>query len=362
MEMTAYLTFNKAAREFNYSLFNTSAANYFEPIIEKYFPNYSLVQIKGIVKDIKAEQNNKITVTIQPNKNWKSFKAGQYIELGIKINGMHYKRPFTISSSVAQFEKYKTISVTIQRIDAGKVTTHLFEHLKTGDVVSLSQAQGDFIHGTENIPLLYIAGGTGITPFRSMLYECLQTNRHVTLLYYAKAGQHLFADEFTALHEADNINIHLIETDIHGRISTDHLDKYCSDLLFRNVYLCGPAAMTATAKKILLHQKVQEKNIHTEHFTLPAIPATTHLKDNKGTVSVQNKQLPTTGTTTVLEAMEANGLQPAYGCRMGICKQCQCKKNTGVVLNRLTGIYSEQGEGYILPCVSIPIGAINIDL
>ena len=67
-------------------------------------------------------------------------------------------------------------------------------------------------------------------------------------------------------------------------------------------------------------------------------------------------------TKGLLALAEAAGLNPRYGCRMGICHQCSCRKTGGTVLNRLTGKPSGPGEETVQLCVSVPAGPVTLEL
>ena len=59
---------------------------------------------------------------------------------------------------------------------------------------------------------------------------------------------------------------------------------------------------------------------------------------------------------------EAAKLSPRYGCRIGICHPCICRKTSGTVINRLTGKASGPGEETIQLCVSVPSGPVTVEL
>lgn len=73
-------------------------------------------------------------------------------------------------------------------------------------------------------------------------------------------------------------------------------------------------------------------------------------------------QVETDSQRSLLEVAEAAQLKPRYGCRMGICHQCSCRKSEGVVMNTLTGKLSGPGEEAIQLCVSVPQGPVVIDI
>lgn len=360
--MTAKSIANNVVHQFNLTMFNTSAANYFEPLIEKYFPNKSLVRIKAEVINIFNETDNVISIILKPNKNWKGFIPGQYVDLGVTINAVFYQRIFSISSTVEQFKNQHTITLTIQKQYNGKITGWIFDNLEIGDVVSISEAKGDFINTAKSDKVLYIAGGSGITPFRPMLYECLHQHKNVVLLYYAKSNNHLFHEELNDLHQHKNINIHCISTDIDSRISAQHLNNYCSDFTDRKIFICGPNNMIEDTKALLCNHNVSEDNIVQEYFKVNTFHKNNKLENAAGTIVLNNSIIKTVGNKSILEQMESNGLKPKHGCRMGLCKECQCTKSSGVVYNKLSNKYSEDGSETIQICVSVPIGEVKIDL
>lgn len=68
------------------------------------------------------------------------------------------------------------------------------------------------------------------------------------------------------------------------------------------------------------------------------------------------------GGMTLLEAAEHAGLAPAYGCRMGICHTCTCRKLSGQVRNVTSGELSSREAQEIQICVSAPVGDVELDL
>lgn len=350
--------------ELNKTLFNTSAINYFSPILESIFPNSSFGCIRAKVINITIEREDVISVELLPNKKFKTFLPGQYVELSIKINAVHSTRIFSISSSLQQWKDDHTITLSIQKQKQGKITTWIHNHLKEGDIVEISTAMGDFVLPNTAEDVVFIAGGSGITPFRSMLYKALEQKRKVTLLYYCNAiGEHLFEDELLSFNNEENINIHLIDSNSNGFISVSHLEKYCTNLTQAFTYICGPAPMIKAAQTVLEQLTISKDKIIIERFNPVQIPSK-DLEHIEGTVSVinQNKNnIKVNPTSSILETLEQNGVFPKHGCRMGICKKCQCTKKSGVVYNKLTQQFSDANEERIEICSSIPVGNVELE-
>lgn len=349
-------------KELDKTLFNTSAGNYFEPLVEKYLPEISLVDIKAKVVNLYYEKADVLTVTLKPGSKWNGFISGQYVEVGVKINAVNYYRNFSISSTSEQYLQQGTITLTIQKQDNGKVTGWLFEHLKIGSVVTLSKAKGDFVLPKQASSVLFIAGGSGITPFISMLHECTIEKRDAVLLYYGKSGQHIFQEKFKPLSNHSHIQIELISSNEEGRISLEQLEKYCPDFRERVSFICGPDTMNTDVQRLLTDNGVGEDHVVSEYFKAAKYISGENLKNNQAVLKIGGKRLDLQGDTSILEHLESHGVRSKYGCRMGLCKQCQCVKSNGIVYNQLTGKFSESTEEVIQICVSVPVGEVEIEL
>lgn len=352
---------NSIKNQFNKTMFNTDFNSYFSPLIETFQPLKNHFEFEAKVIKINRERDDVLSIIIQPSKNWKGFIAGQFIDITVKINAVFYTRTFSISSSVNQFKNEKTITLTIQNQDNGKVTNWLSNHLKINDAIGISDAKGDFILTEQSDNFLFIAGGSGITPFRSMLYKCIEQNKNVVLLYYCKSNQHIFENELSNL-KSKKIKIVFIYSDVEGRFSKNHLEKHCLNYKDSQVFICGPAAMIEHSISVLNASNVDEKNIHFEYFKKPFSNSNANNKKINGKITLNHKSFEVDNSTSILEHLEANQIQPKYGCRMGLCKQCTCTKKSGIVFNQLTQKYSQDTEEEIQICVSVPIGEISINL
>lgn len=350
-------------KEFNKTLFNTSAGNYFYPIVESIFPSFSIGTAKAKVIQLIIERTDVISVVLKPNRKFESFIPGQCIEVVIKINAVRYTRIFSISSSLQQFRHNRTITLTIQRQKEGKVTNWIHDKLKVGDSIEMSFPMGEFVLPNSKDNLVFIAGGTGITPFRSMLYQAQEENRKVTLLYYCNnVGEHLFARELKSLKDK-KIKIELINSNTKGYISEEHIRSYCNDYKESIFYTCGPAPMLKATQVLLQSMHIESQNIKFEKFN--PINDTNYIVENiEGTVSIRNtskQNITVVNDSSILQALENNGYFPRHGCRMGICKKCQCTKTHGIVYNKLTHKFSEATEERIEICTSIPTGNVELD-
>jgi ferredoxin-NADP reductase len=358
---------HKAYTEFSMALVNNAnLKSYAEPLIQPLFPLWSANDYRAEVKKVRSESQNCYTLVLKPTKQWPGFQPGQYVELQVIKNGAKVSRCFSISSAPEQFAQFGTIELTIRAQDKGRITPWLKQALTETSAVGLSAAQGDFIIKDRSRPILMIAGGSGITPFRSYLtsQSMIAPTQKASLLYYTRnQNEHLFSQELNSISYCNkNINTHFISTAEMGHFSLKQMKKQCPNYLDYDIYICGPNSMIKEVNNVLLDAKVNEKNIYIERFG-PA-PVDFSKLDKAGTVNFsQSRKSAELGSHTSLLALAENiGLQPESGCRMGICHKCSCRKKSGVVYNTLTNSYSDTGQEDIQLCVSVPVGEVIIEL
>ncbi len=284
------------------------------------------------------------------------------------INGVRSTRTFSLSSTPDQWHQSGTISVTVKRIPGGKVTGQMHDCLNAGDTVSVSEAFGDFDIPPLAEPALYIVGGSGITPVLSHLETMAADGFHapVTLLYYVRTRKDVIAAErLTALAKHwPALTLKIFTTDESGesqRLSDQHLDQV-PGIGARRGYLCGPEGLMDLAGDLLHRRNIPEERIHCTRFFAPTVELDSDNLGGQVQFARSGQQAESLGDASILEVAEASGLSPKHGCRMGICYQCSCRKTSGTVVNRLTGKLSGNGEETIQLCVSVPTGAVSIDL
>jgi stearoyl-CoA 9-desaturase NADPH oxidoreductase len=356
-------------REFSRAMVNSpDPGSYFEPLIQAFLPSWTALGHRAQVVGLRDEKPQVFTLQLKPLGAWPGFQAGQFVELSLDLNGRRLTRCFSISSSPSHFAQTGQIELTIRIKPQGRITPMLYSDLLRDQVLEISKAKGDFVLANGQNRLLYIAGGSGITPFRSMLQELSQSQNtaNAMLLYYcSNEGDHLFSKEFDRLAAAyPHLKVVRIVTRQQGRFHADHLAEYCADYRQRDVYLCGPAGLIQSARSILKDAGVPRTQIHVEHFG-PA-PVDREGLQAKGRVLLNgsSKTLETSDeeSGSILAMAEQHGLRPQSGCRMGLCGQCRCTKTSGVVYNTRTGLYSDTGKERIQICVSVPVGDVAIEL
>jgi len=344
-------------------------ADYVEPLAQMIWPGWQASSWRARVLEVRPEQADVYTLVLRPSASWKGFVAGQYIELSAEKNGARAIRCFSISSSPAHYRRTGLIELTIREQQGGLITPWLKQAFAGGGGVNISAAKGEFLWPQGDKPLLMIAGGSGITPFRSMLQEAAarSSTRAVHLMYYARdAHSWLFHEEFQKLMLSfPGLTLSFMDSDVQGFISAQHLHDFCPDFVTREVMICGPSAMIGMARDICADAGSASDHIHFEYFGAAPLDMP-EAADGSYVVSFERegKAVATDSDApqTLLDVAEANGLKPVSGCRMGVCHQCICQKKSGVVFNTQTGRYSDTGPGEIQLCVSVASSDVILDL
>lgn len=355
---------------------NPSFSAYLEPLIQIARPQWRADRIRSKVVSVRKESQDMYSLIIRPGNDFKPFEAGQYVELTVQKDGAWMSRFFSISTSPVYFDQTGLIEISIRIQDGGRITPWLPTALNAGSIINLSQAMGLFTLPSTKKPVLMIAGGSGITPFRSMLQQLAlaqvtkkqsspEAISPITLMYYARSAEHfLFKQEFEQVaKDYPWFTLQLIDSETQGFISKDHILAYCPDALGRQAFICGPAPMIIEGRDLLRDLGLAPAQIHYEFF---GPEPTTHSHEGAANVlfSQAGKQISVddTNASSLLELAEGNELKPVSGCRIGVCHQCICQKKSGVVLNTKTGKYSDTGHEEIQLCISQPVGDVVLDL
>jgi len=188
------------------------------------------------------------------------YQAGQYIEMQLphdKSDNRGIRRMFTIASSPGE----KDMKLAVRHYSPSSTYKKAMDRLIPGNVLTATAIYGDFILPTDkNEKLLFIAGGIGITPFRSQL-EWLASNndrRDGVLLYSTRTEDDVVYGEI--LHDQR----HGVQTYTVRSLEPQDISLYCKDISQRTVYISGPPGMVeATAKSVTA---LGAKRIVTDHF------------------------------------------------------------------------------------------------
>ncbi|MGQ0619378.1 MAG: ferredoxin reductase [Panacagrimonas sp.] len=317
----------------------------------------------------RAESSRAVTLELQANRNFAGFKPGQHVNLSVDVEGRRHTRSYSLTGVPSADGR---LSLAVQKVEGGIVSTHLFADARVGDVVELEPAFGEMTL-PEILPdkLLLLAAGSGITPLMSLTRELAQRGMPVetTLIYWARHRADLcFLSELKSLAAREpNFHFRIALTgdavtgtdELRGRPSAKLFEQAVSDLAEQTVYACGPAGFVSEIESIA--QPVA-RSFQSEAFT-PMVYAPV---DRGATVTVMlaksNRVLTVKTGESLLTALEAQGVKPKYGCRMGICNTCACGKREGLSRNLKNGGETAEPETNLRICISSAQSDLTLDL
>ena len=328
-------------------------------------PLWSTRELRGRIEDVKHETAQAATILIKPGYRWAGHKPGQFVRIGVDINGVRHWRAYSLTSD--PYREDGLISITPKRVDEGKVSPYLVGKAKRGTIVSLSQIEGEFVLGDPApATLLFISAGSGITPIMSMLRHLDHAGAmpDVVMLHSARElDEVIFGDDLRGLAEKhDRFRLHEQLTRENGRIGPGDLDRLCPDWREREAYISGPSDMLDALSEHW-DEHADSGRLHMERFQ-PKLGLGSGGEGAGGTIKfcMSDCEAASDGSVPILIAGEEAGLELPYGCREGICHTCVGELRSGQVRDLRNGkVYGQEGE-VIRTCISAPEGPVEIDL
>ncbi|HEY0400852.1 MAG TPA: ferredoxin reductase [Blastococcus sp.] len=326
-------------------------------------PLRSGAELRGRIEAVQHETRDAATLVIRPGRGWQGHRPGQYVRIGVDVDGVRQWRAYSLTSDLGRTDG--CISVTVKAIPGGKVSNHLVHRARPGTVIQLDQAAGEFcLPDQRPDKALFITAGSGITPVMGMLrnHPELTDSRSDTVLVHSAptADDVVFGAELRGL--ATDGRIRLVEqhTDTAGMLDADAIAALVPDLAERATWACGPVGMLEALEAHWETAGVAER-LYTERFR-PTVLVT----GEGGTVSFAKSgtTLEADGATPILDAAEDAGLLMPSGCRMGICYGCVLPLREGAVRDLRNGeiTTAAPGDGVLIQtCVSAAAGACDID-
>jgi ferredoxin-NADP reductase len=351
-------------------VFDAAATPYgVDRYVELVRPRWSSTEIRAKVIHVVSSTPRSVTLTLRPNGNWTGFRAGQYTQLTVEIDGVRQTRCYSMTNAATAKDGLIELSVTAH--PEGKVSQHLRHAAKRGLTVVLTRAQGSFtLPAVEPDHLLLISGGSGITPVMSMLRTRIDLGwtNPVTFMHYALTeSDMLYRNELEEMaRTTPGLRLVRIFTDepgkgdLDGFITARQLDLAAPEWAAAEAFVCGPAPLMDAARN-LFNQAGRAGHLHTEAFTLAQFTAEAGAVDGTVRFGASEIGVPSDGSPLLVQA-EAAGLAPLHGCRMGICHTCTRQLCSGVVRDAVTGDLTQGPDVNIRICVSVPVGDVEIDL
>jgi stearoyl-CoA 9-desaturase NADPH oxidoreductase len=316
--------------------------------------------LRARVEEVRPETRDAVTLFLRPSRSWLGHTPGQYARIGVDIDGVRHWRAYSLTSPP---RRDRRIAITVKAIPDGVVSTYLVRRARTGVVLEIDQAAGDFVL-PEPLPdkPLFVTAGSGITPVMGILRHQLDCMADVVIVHSAPGPDDvIFGAELRDL--AQRRNVHLVErhTDTDGMLTADDIDALVPDLADREVWACGPAGLLDTIKAHLAARGCADR-LHTERFRASVVVA-----GDGGRVAFARTGVTTDAdaATPLLEVGEAAGVLMPSGCRMGICFGCVLPLRAGAVRDLRSGaLTAADGDEPVLvqTCISAAAGDCTVDV
>ncbi len=232
-------------------------------------------QLATVIELVPETERTRSIVLELPS--WAGHRAGQHVDVRLTAeDGYQAQRSYSIAS--APEDGY--LVLTVERLEDGEVSPYLVDELRTGDQLELRGPVGGYFVWDESLrgPVLLIAGGSGVVPFRSMLRHRAASHSVVAvrLLYSARSlDEVIYREELMRFAADDGVEIRLTLTRAwpeewrghRGRIDRQLLEEVswptADDPLS---FVCGPSAFVETAAGALVECGHQPGRIKTERF------------------------------------------------------------------------------------------------
>lgn len=327
-------------------------------------PLWSTRELRGRIERIEPETAEAATVLIRPGYKWPGHEAGQYLRIGVVVDGVHHWRAYSLTSDPQRADG--CVGITPKLVEAGKVSPYLVRQARPGDVVRLGGVEGTFVlPDPPPAKLLFISAGSGITPIMSMLSSLHRRDLvgDVVHVHSARAAEGvIFGERLRALSQAhDGYRLHLQLTGERGRFAAAHLDEICPDWRERHAFASGPAEMLDA---LCAHWEEGGDPALLEMERFQPIIGGVSAGGAGGTICFEKSRVEAgcDGATPILVAGEEAGAALPYGCRMGICHTCVGELRQGRIRDLRTGeVHGVEGE-MVRTCVNAPEGPIEIAL
>src|SRR6478752_2978653 len=330
--------------------------------MDLFAPLRSGADLRGRIESVHPETADAATIVIRPGADWAGHVPGQYLRIGIDVDGVRQWRAYSLTHGPRRDGR---ISITVKAVPDGLVSNHLVHEARPGTLVHLEQAAGEFVLPPAGGKFLMVTAGSGITPVIGMLRNLYPSTddgvlrlprsevHDIVVVHVAPSHpDSIFIRDLEALHAAGAISLVARYDDEHGVLSVDDLTDLVPDLAERRTLACGPAGLLDA---LAAHHEAAGITLTTEQFRTARVEP-----GDGGTVTFSS------GTTPILDAAEDAGMLMPSGCRMGICMGCVIPLREGSVRDLRNGaittaVPGETGDLKVQTCINAAAGPCHID-
>ena len=307
------------------------------------------------------------------------FRPGQYVSLTVEIGEVKTTRPYSISSRPGA----QHLDLTVKREPSGFVSPYLLEQAPGWEVTTSGPA-GSFVHEPlrDRGPVVLLSGGSGITPFMSMLRHFAAEGfpAPVHLIHGSReVDDVIFESEFTRLsarHDSfDALSVISRPppgyTGPSGHLDADLISQQVGDIAGASFFVCGPNGFIEHVVGQLRSLGAADHAIRRESFgppkdvtKMPGWPDHVTASDTFKVELVGHDPLPVRAGEPLLVALEREGQSVPALCRTGECADCRIKLLSGEVWSLPSAGVREadRARGFVHACVAYAVSDLSVDI
>jgi ferredoxin-NADP reductase len=225
----------------------------------------------------KLDETTRVRSIVFECSTWEGHMAGQHVDIRLTAeDGYQAQRSYSIASAPEDDD----LILTVERLEEGEVSPYLFDDLAPGDELEMRGPIGRYFVWEAGMggPLLMIAGGSGVVPFRAMLRHRLarDVDAPARLLYSSRTIEDvIYRDELTGFENAEGVEVLFALTRVQpeGWAGFDRrVDaEILSEVAWKppekpNIYVCGPTGFVETVANSMVDLGHDPKSIRTERF------------------------------------------------------------------------------------------------
>ncbi|EWC58692.1 Flavodoxin reductases (ferredoxin-NADPH reductases) family 1 [Actinokineospora spheciospongiae] len=327
-------------------------------------PRWSARETTGTVVRLRRRRGDAVTVVIQPDFAWPGHVPGQYLRIGLEIDGIRHWRAYTITSDPDH--PGGVVSITVKRTEGGRMSPVFAGQVQPGRRVFLGEVEGEFTL-PEPLPgkVLFLSAGSGVTPIMSMVRELQRRDALDDVVHVHSArteNDMIFGTMLRRTAErAPGYRLVEVHTAEVPRFSPDDLDRHCPDWRERQAFLSGPRAMIDAVVARFDAEGLAER-LHVERFQPVIGIGGGDGAGGRVRFRVSDAEAACGTGVSILVGGERAGVKLPFGCRMGICRTCVGRLRDGAVRDLRTGAVETADGQMVRTCISAPEGDVEIDL
>src|SRR3954470_23945892 len=252
--------------------------------LDLFAPLRAGADLRGRIESVHAETPDAATLVIRPGADWAGHVPGQYVRVGIDVDGVRHWRAYSLTHGPRSDGR---ISITVKAVPDGTVSNHIVRDSRPGTLVHLEQAAGEFVLPTvppgDKVRLLFVTAGSGITPVIGMLRNLFPStdsgilrparsaSYDIVVLHVAPTEpDSIFLRDLRSMDAVGAIRLVARYDDEHGVLDLDDLDALVPDLAERTTFACGPGGLLDA---VSAHHEERGLALFTEQFRATTLVA-----------------------------------------------------------------------------------------